>query len=655
MSAVTRIATSLAILVILTLAIFPSHVGAQTVGQRAISVPIKVVLVGLDQVDTSYLSWVKESSGNLPSQFTNQVLLGNGTGEIFYPQYTVAKAPAEFKQELEAYLTSIEKDVQNPDPWFGRYVTDTTNSAYCVWQNVTMKYAVYDADSVEGWLFNHNQDLGGFSTNGWTIVVSYLPELPSITWKDLQNFQLRKYSNENFMTPPASTPHYYGVSATDHDLGYQFRYRDFMNAWGGKQGRMWFVDLSAGPVGHPPDSEWEDLPLQVAMGTNNITLSSTFGQQWLAEYVSQYVSQATMNLITPDFVYYPYYRPNYQIDVYVLDDRNTAEKSEIPIQTTISKAPIQTAFQQLVPYSSVTVNVNFVDISPELDQTIRSAYKYSDSWILGNEFCTPERYGLVDVTPVYKYITAHMTDYENNPFLSQDKMTIPAFAFAFSNQTYFTEPMKWQMAKAYPENGALLGISMDQAALISYNQYMFTLGNHVTPSQHGKGVGFTETVIHEVGHQFGLMHPHQFGNIGDFVYSPMGYFTNDYEFGQIDRDAVQRAHVDQVYFATQQIMQQLSHDAASQIQTKLATVDSSYDAMNYVDAMHAALSAYQLAQQLQGSSTSMQQTSTFVVPSATTPTTVEEPNMLYIVAGVAVGIVTGVGIGIGVVKKRKAG
>ena len=650
MSCVNRAILPLTLLAILAMTLIAPHVGAQSVGQRAIPVPIKVVLVGLDQVNTDYMSWSKGSSGNLPAQITNQVIFGNSTGEIFYPQYTVVKAPATVKQELESYLNSIEKDVQGPNPWFGRYIQDKTNPDYCVWQNVTMNYAVYDANSVESWLWSHNQELGGSSNVGWTIVVSYLPKLPSITWNDVKNFERTKYDNPNKMNPPASKPHYYGISAVDRDLGYALRYRDFMDAWGGKQGRMWFIDLSAGPV---INSQWEDLPLQVVLGDNNMDLSSGFGQQWLAEYVSDYVWQATYNFITPDFVYYPYYRPNYQIDVSVLDDRNVAEKRAVPIENTISRQPIQAAFQELVPYSNVTVNVNFVDVSPELDQIVRSAYKYTDSWLSGSEFCQPERYGVVDVRPVYNYMLAHVGAYEGNSFLTQDKVTIPVFAFAFSNEIYFTYSYKWFIGKTDSENGALLGIALDHAVFISYNQYEFTRGDQVTPRQPGKGEGFTETVIHEVGHEFGLMHPHQFGDIGDFVYSAMGYFTNDYSFGQIDKDSIQRAHVDQVYFATQNIMKQLPSDAASQVQAKLAAVDASYAAMNYVDAMHAVISAYQLAQQLLGSVNLnlMYTGSMSVTTPASTSSAAGEPNALYIAVGVVVGLVVGLTIAMVVLKK----
>ena len=638
---------ALSVLVILALSMSPFQVHAQSVGQRAAIIPIKIILIGLDGVDSNYLAWSASSSGNLPVQIPNSVFAsGNNTGEVFYPQYTVVKASSGFKQSLVGYLNSIQRSVSGSNPWFHQYNPDKKNADYCTTDFVTVNYVVYDANSVEDWLWTHNQDLGGFTANGWTIVVSYLPELPSLTIKDYKVFE-----STNGRTLPTSKPHYYGISRVDSDLGYRPRYRDFMDAWGGQKGRMWFVDLSAGPVWN---SRWDDLPLQIALGDNNIDLTSDFGKQWLTEYVSDYAWQATDNFIAPQFVYYPTYRPNYQVDVFILDDRNAVEKSAVPIQHTVDKGPIVAALQDLAPYSKVSVSINFPNISSTLNQTLKSSYKYEDSWTMGADFCAPERYGVEDVRPAYKYVMDHLSDFEQNPYLTGDTMTIPVFAFAFSGETYFTYSYKWYLGKTNYENGALLGIAMDQAVLISYNQYEFTYGDHVTPAQSGKGEGFTETIIHEVGHEFGLMHPHQFGDIGDFVFSAMGYFTNDYKFGQIDKDAIQRAHVDQLYFATQKILAQAPSSSASQIQVQLSEVDSAYSKMDYVGAMQKVLPAYQSAQQLISigpTATGAQTQTSATAPQTVTPTSGN--TTLYLAGGIVVGLVVGLAVAMLIPKRSK--
>ena len=558
---------------------------------RSVSIPIKVILIGFDQrqVDTAYLTW-SGSGKNLPVSITNSVLdSGNSTGIVFYPKYTVSLAPTAFKRSFVSYLHAIEKSVHGANPWFGQYQVDSQNPDYYNSLPVAIDYVVYDANLVEEWLWNHRQDIGGYPENGWTIILANLPELPSIDFSDF-----RAFLSTNGAELPKSRPHYYGISSSDEDLGYNLRYRDFMNAWGGHH-RMWFVDLSAGPVFA---SQWEDLPLQVALGDNNIDLSTDFGGNWLTEYLADYIYQATYNFITPSFVYYPRYSPKYQVDVLILDDRNSTEKKDVAIQETVNRDTIAASLRDLVPYSTVEVSLRFQDARQELHELIKAHYKYTDSWIEGSIFASPQRYSVIDVRPIYKYVLDNSATFASNVRTTENAVTIPVFAFAFSNETYFTYTYKWLIGKIDYETGALLGITFNDAIMISLNQWEFTRGEHVEPAQPGKGEGFTSTIIHEVGHAFGLMHPHQYGNIGDFIFSAMGYFTNDYNFGQTDKDALQRAHVDQIYMETERLLSQTNagfDPLGLVVRSKLAEADSAYAKMQYADAIQPVLAAYQLA------------------------------------------------------------
>jgi len=562
---------------------------------RSVSVPVKVVLVGFSEreIDASYLTWTG-SFKNLPNSITNIDLeSGNSTGVVFRPEYSLKIASTAFREELVSYLHSIGRRSHGKNPWFGQYQVDKQNEDYYNFAPLAIDYEVYDANSVEDWLWAHGEDIDGYPEAGWTIILAYLPELPSVSWSDVQAF---KRTNGDQL--PKSMPHYYGISHTDLDLGYKSRYRDYMNAWGGHH-RLWFIDLSAGPVFN---SEWEDLPLQVVLGDNNIDTSSVFGKKWLTEYLADYVWQATLNFIAPDFVYYPQYSPNYKIDVFVLDDRNPEEKVKVPIQDTVNKDTVAAAYRDLVPYSTVTVNLSFPEVTQPLHELIRSHYKYTDSWIEGNVFATPERYGVVDLRPIYEYMLDNIESFESSPRTSPDAITIPVFAFALSGETYFTYTYKWSIGKIDWETGALLGIALKECVFISYNQWEFTRGDQVDPPQQGKGEGFTQTIIHEVGHELGLMHPHQYGDVGDFIFSPMGYFTDDYEFGQIDKDALRRAHVDQLYLETELLLAQASGNPdvaglVSQAREKLIEVDSAYAKMEYDTAIHPALAAHNLANQ----------------------------------------------------------
>lgn len=654
-----RASTSSVIFAIFIIVVLSTPTGAFAASPgRAVTVPIKIVLLGFDenQIDASYLTWAGDSK-NLPGSITNVELLSdNATGVVFYPQYTVTFASHSFRQDFVRYLRSIEVQKNGNNPWFGKYEQDTENPDYWNRVPVAIDYVVYDAKSVEDWLWSHSSDLGGFPNNGWTIIVAYLPELPSVTWKDVQNFEK---SNGGIL--PKSKPHYYGISRTDRDLGYTLRYRDFMNAWGGSN-RMWFVDLSAGPVFQ---SQWVDLPLQVVLGDNNIDVTAPFGRTWLTEYISDYVWGATYNLVTPNFVYFPQLAAGYQIDVFILDDRTEEEKKAVSIESTVNKALIETAFKELLPYSEVTVNVQFPQVSEELHNVIQDSYKYTDSWIMGADFASPERYGVVDLRPVYKYMLdnfqlfersgryAHTANYGNfDPSMVGGTMTIPVFAFAFSGETYFTYTYKWFIGDTDWETGALLGIALPEAAFVSLNQWYFTRGDHVTPPQPGKGMGFTQTIIHEVGHEVGLMHPHEYDDLGDFVVSAMGYFTDDYVFGQIDKDALQRAHVDQLYLESLKMMDRISDSsAANQVRSRLAEVDSAYAEMRYADAVGSALAAYGLAKQAAGGPVQTQtQTETTTLPPPAAP----GGTMVFLGLGVIVGVVVGVAVAM-IINRARAG
>ena len=596
---------SVSLLIILTFnlqATVSAGTGDSPVVRRSITIPIKVVLVGFDPSQIIPSDLIMGTSGTpLPGSIPQfDFTSGNNTGVVFRPNYQFNLAPSSLQGNFENYLNSIAQTKTGDNPWFYQYVRDPENSEYSVQKPVAVKYVVYDANKVENWLWNNSASFGGTLSDGWTIIVSYLPDLPSVSFQDVHDFL--KTNGKSSLT---TTPHYYGINVTSPDLGYRYRYRDFMNAWGGHH-RMWFVDLSAGPVFN---SRWADLPLQVALGDNNIDISSDFGHHWLTDYIGDYVTQATYNFITQSFVYYPYYAKNYQIDVYVLDDRNQTDMAAVPIQSTVNKDLIQSAFSDLVPYSQVTVNVNFPTVSSELDSLIKLNYKYTDSWIQGAVFASPQRHGVVNLKPIYNYILNHITQYESAPFLDGDTMTIPVFAFAFSNETYFTDTYKWgigQIRQIDYENDALLGEALAKCVMISYNQWEFVRGNWVTPQQSDKGVGFTQTIIHETGHEFGLMHPHQYGDIGDFIASPMGYFTDDYTFSQIDKDTIQRAHIDQLYTVTESLLahaNSTTQNLLSQSNANLAQANAAYEQMNYTAAIQFVLNAYQLARQAAGNPT----------------------------------------------------
>ena len=72
----------------------------------------------------------------------------------------------------------------------------------------------YDANKVENWIYNNQNDVGGFPTNGWTLMFMYLPELPSYSFKDYRDFLINQRN-----APPNGTARYYSIRTTSDPLG----------------------------------------------------------------------------------------------------------------------------------------------------------------------------------------------------------------------------------------------------------------------------------------------------------------------------------------------------------------------------------------------------------------------------------------------------
>jgi hypothetical protein len=213
----------------------------------------------------------------------------------------------------------------------------------------------------------------------------------------------------------------------------------------------------------------------------------------------------------------------------------------------------------------------------------------------------------VDLRPMYIYLQQHLSDFVGTDSRDSTEFTLPVFAFAFSSSIYFGYAYKWYVAEPDTFNGNFLGISLGDMSIIGLAQYILQEGTHSTTPQIGKGIGFTQTVIHETGHSVGLMHPHQFGSLEDFEASPMSYWGWDYKFSQFDKDTINRAHADQLILSTQSTLAMAQNDLDSKfnfgagrndITAAKALLDQAidrYNSMKYVEAVEIADYASQTA------------------------------------------------------------
>lgn len=533
------------------------------VATRTVPLSIRIVFIGFNQstVNTTYMNW-KE---NVPFKRVNQILSEpRDAGVVFKLDYDFIFANSQFEKELVTYLKKIQVTRNQLNPWFG----------------VSVGNFFYDANKVEDWLFQNREMYGGLTPNGYTFLVANLTQLPSITYDQIARPWMKN--------PP--TPHYYSVQYQDLDLGYRVRNRDFMTAWGGHY-RFWFLDLSAGPSFNTPN----DAPLQAVITSLGIDLHTVYGIRWLTEYVSDYIWESVLNLAVPQFTYAPQYSERYQIVVTIVDNRTNEEKAQTPINKTVKPDLIKRSYKDLVPYSDVEVTVKFKNCSddPELLQEIRNSYKRSGD---------PTQ-SYVDLRPLYRFLQVRLNQYVANISQNEKVFTIPVFCFAFS-QSYLGYTYKWDVSSPSQADETFSGLAQEDMVLCALTQVNeFDRGDIVDPPQPAKGMGFTQLIVHEVGHILGLMHPHQYGDVNDFVSSAMSYFCYDYNFSQFDKDALRRMHTDQVAIQTVVKLTELRSIAATKVtglfsvreftraEELLAQMENQYSSMNYTAALANALEA----------------------------------------------------------------
>jgi hypothetical protein len=483
----------------------------QTLTVRTVPLTIKIVLIGFDShtIDQDYLTWRGNSVRN---SVNNVISSGNITGVNYNLTYNFVYASDALQESLVGYLQSIGQRKIVYNPWF---------------RSITPNY-FYDAQKVEDWLTTNSAGYGGLPANGYTFILANLTSLPSVSEQQL--------NSEN---PASATPHYYSEKYVDKDLDYQIRYRDFSVGWGGSN-RLWFLDMAAGPEFWTWTSSEAvpHLPMQLAIDLYRLDIHSAYGKQWLSQYVADYIYDAVLNLAIPVFVYQPIYSRTYRLVVNVIDNRTDKERQQVPIESTIHPELIKQAFMDLLPYSTIQVETHFIKTSERPD---------FQATIVENTVTPPADLGFgryVDTRPVYRYLQEHMSEFTGTIRKDSTEVTVPVFDFAFTAGIYFGYTTKWYVANLKVDEGNFLGISLGDMALIGMSQSDFMRGDYISPPQPGKGMGFTQSTIHEAGHSIGLMHPHQFGYLEDFVSSAMSYWSWEYKFSQFDKDAINRAHAD---------------------------------------------------------------------------------------------------------------
>ncbi|MBS7626660.1 hypothetical protein KEJ51_06455 [Candidatus Bathyarchaeota archaeon] len=479
----------------------------------------------------------------------------------YYLNYEITFASKDFENSFVEYLKSIGISENLNNPFFK---ANTTN-------------LFYSADLVEAWLGKHISELNS-THNVYTLLLANLTgHVPSVTSK-----QYDAYLNKSISE---LTPHYYNVTYVDYDLGMKVK-RRWMTSWGGR-GRLYYIDLSAGP-----SNITRQFPLQWAVKSNNIDLGSTYGIKWLTQFLSDCIYGAVEGLFTPDFIYPPRLSKKYLVDILVIDNRTDLKTPQIDM--TLNRSIIKSELERLLPFAEVRVNTRFMNVteSPELT-----------SLVINSKSPTRRRNAtVVDLRPIYYWLSengeGHAKDFFNK---TVDILNIPVMAFIFTGEYQFGFTFKEDVEYMCPQS--IWGVALGDLVLVSHSSRDLVRGNFTEPKQPKKGFGLTHTILHEVGHMLGLVHPFRVDPTQDFVASVMAYYPYEYRFSQFDVDALIRGYVDLLIMGSTAEIEEcgvnpLTYWLSSSAKKRLEDAERYYENMNYMEALIASMEAKNLTSML---------------------------------------------------------
>ncbi len=604
-------------------------------GTREVPLNVKVVFIGLSSsdVNSTYLT----AKINVPSIKPQTILAGaQGTGVNYNFNYQVSFANNTAVSVFVSFLRGIELN-ETTTPGAGVFRNPYFDNSTTQISNVTN--AFYDASRVENW-FASSQVFGQNPVPGYTFFVADLHGyLPSLTYRQYQNYTAKCATAPSGQCSDPSretaTVHYYNRTMVEPDLRL-VQTRHFMTGWGGNE-RFYYLDLSAGP------SYWTDeLPIQVASQVREVDLATAYGRYWRTQFIADYLSGVVYNLFAADQVYPVNYSSKYNFRLFVFDNRNSAEMANPRLASTVNETLIRSELEKLMPYSNVTITTRYANVTdyPGLAAIIASATtNIKDRAVNGS---------IVDARLVYNWLSTngegHVSEFINATRDSQE-YDIPAFIFAFTGRYNFGFTFKEEVF-LHRDPESIYGVALGDLVLISHGQYDLTAGDYPSSTgetQPGKGIGFTRTIIHELGHMLGLAHPFSYDFTEDFTDSVMGYYANSLTFSQFDEDTLLRGINDQLLIFAQVTLANTTSNIFNSARISVANraialANEKYGAMQYAQAVQDSLDAALNAYAAQLASVGL-----FAIFS---------PGLVFGLIGLTVGVAVGVLVGYLVFKRK---
>jgi hypothetical protein len=486
---------------------------------------INVVFVGYEtgagprDINAAAFSGVLPSGSSPLHRYPAFYGLQQELGLDFTYDYNVVFAPTSYEDAFFAYLTSIATPA--PRTLFQDAYNAEAPRAATIGQN----YAI-DAPSVEQWLAAHPP--AGVDTTTYTV---YL-----VNWYGRADFKFHVYTK---------------LDEPDPDTGYNFgalRSSRKVIAWGGTassdpQGgpaslaRVWFYDLSAGPESWSGNYDITSadvdgdgaadyrMPPVWEYGNANAGLYRPFND--LSRDLGRVARYVAINLL---FTSSPLYKPMIsppEVPSSINVDLNIYQADAASNGLNYIKGPmVNSRLNALQPVNSFSTEVRSAQFSS------RAASVYL-CFVFGPS-CYGQRLFGIEFGDLFLYHNDQI-----NQFIEGDAdYEVPVFLYNTPDAL---------------SAGGLLGFADDNWR---DGTQSFVFG-FLAPSLRSLGYGFTSTTIHEVGHHLGMSHPHDgydsaraldYGAAGAFYFtwsgdesnSVMSYIDLNWDFGQFDRDNMNR-------------------------------------------------------------------------------------------------------------------
>jgi hypothetical protein len=516
------------------------------------------------------------------------------TGNAFDYQYNYVFADKAFEDSFFTYLSKSGQDApvtvyqklyncQNDvDPETGN--PTCTTPAPNINRVIDGNYEI-DALKTENWLAD-NVARVGVKPGEYTIFM--------VNWFDRPDFKFHSYTR---------------TDAADTDTGAKFGEKASRRliAWGGSVApqkpaqRVWFYDLSANPDvwtnGYDvtnPDVDGDEvadyrMPPIWEYGTRKASLG--YGRKVSPDLalVTRYVA---LNLLfTPSPIYRAALTPP-QLPEEIELDVHVEQGAGAVAQDKVYKSELaQSRIAPLQPFTKFTTSVK----PTALDGSLADVYKcfFADPR-KPEDICSPE-YADATGEKLFQYSVNELRQaYATTP---ANKYLLPIYLF---NDQANTQP-------------GLLGIAYDDGET-GTQSFVYSF---LTPNLNKAGYGFTDTSVHETGHHLSLSHPHDgydseqnlsygpggdflFVNVGDESATVMSYNDLSRDFGQFNLDSQYR-YLSAAYLNNANAILELGRRAdkegamiaaAASADALFAQAQSSYDALNYLDAASKAHAGY---------------------------------------------------------------